>query len=159
MSETPPRLSDTPPLLVGEFVEVPAPNVPFGGSSDYMRMLREAQGETSCRTSCGVSPYLSHNLSPKSPPNSPSVELADDPDLDLTDIYINREVFMSDFIWDWSSRPNIDPPKQWKLSSPGLASILSLPSQNWSQQLHHQHHQKHHHQDHHHQDHHHQDHC
>ena len=81
-----------------------------------MRMLREAQGETSCRTSCGVSPYLSHN-SPKSPPNSPSLELAEEPDLDLTDIYINREVFMSDFIWDWSSRPNIEPPKQWKLSS------------------------------------------
>ena len=116
MSETPPLLSATPPLLVGEFVEVPAPNVPFGGSSDYMRMLREAQGETSCRTSCGVSPYLSHN-SPKSPPNSPSLELAEEPDLDLTDIYINREVFMSDFIWDWSSRPNIEPPKQWKLSS------------------------------------------
>ena len=116
MSETPTRLSDTPPLLAGEFVEVPAPNVPFGGSSDYMRMLREAQGETSCCTSCGVSPYLSHN-SPKSPPNSPSAELAEDTDLDLTDIYINREVFMSDFIWDWSSRPNIEPPKQWKLSS------------------------------------------
>ena len=116
MSETPPLLSATPPLLVGEFVEVPAPNVPFGGSSDYMRMLREAQGETSCRTSCGVSPYLSHN-SPKSPPNSPSLELAEEPDLDLTDIYINREVFMSDFIWDWSSRPNITPPKQWKLQT------------------------------------------
>ena len=108
-------MSETPPI-VGGFVEVPPPNVPFGGSSDYMRMLREAQGETSCRTSCGVSPYLSHN-SPKSPPNSPSAELAEDTDLDLTDIYINREVFMSDFIWDWSSRPNIEPPKQWKLSS------------------------------------------
>ena len=118
MSESPPRLSDTPPLLVGGFVEVPAPNVPFGENSDYMRMLREAQGETSCRTSCGVSPYLSHN-SPKSPPNSPSLEMATGPDseLDLGDVYINREVCMSDFIWDWSSRPNIEPPKQWKLSS------------------------------------------
>ena len=124
MSETPPRLSDTPPLLVGEFVEVPAPNVPFGGSSDYMRMLREAQGETSCRTSCGVSPYLSHNLSPKSPPNSPSLEQTEESDLDLTDVYINRDVFMSDFIWDWSSRPNIVPPKQWKLQNkcPAAAS-------------------------------------
>ena len=61
MSATPPRLSDTPPLLAGGFVEVPVPHVPFGGDSDYMRMLREAQGETSCRTSCMVSPYLSHN--------------------------------------------------------------------------------------------------
>ena len=34
-------------------------------------------------------------------------------------VYINtvrepREE-MSEFIWDWSSRPNIAPPKQWKL--------------------------------------------
>jgi len=116
MSETPPRLSATPPLLAGGFVEVPAPNLPFGGTSDYMRMLREAQGETSCRTSCGVSPYMSHN-SPKSPPNSPTVELTEDQDLDLSDVYINREVAISDLIWDWSSRPNIDPPKQWRLQN------------------------------------------
>ena len=131
MSETPQRLSDTPPLLVGEFVEVPAPDVPFGGSSDYMRMLREAQGETSCRTSCGVSPYLSHN-SPKSPPNSPSLELTEDPDLELTDIYINREVFMSDFIWDWSSRPNIIPPKQWRLQNNPAKFPVATPSQKKS---------------------------
>merc|ERR1712141_736176 len=114
MSETPPRLSATPPLLAGGFVEVPAPNLPFGGTSDYLRMLREAQGETSCRTSCGVSPYMSHN-SPKSPPNSPTLELTED--LDLSDVYINREVPISDFIWDWSSRPNIEPPKQWRLQN------------------------------------------
>ena len=133
MSETPTRLSDTPPLLAGEFVEVPAPNVPFGGSSDYMRMLREAQGETSCRTSCGVSPspYLSHN-SPKSPPNSPSAELAEDTDLDLTDIYINREVLMSDFLWDWSSRPNITPPKQWRLQSNPVKCPVSTASEKKS---------------------------
>ena len=131
MSETPTRLSDTPPLLAGEFVEVPAPNVPFGGSSDYMRMLREAQGETSCRTSCGVSPYLSHN-SPQSPPNSPSLERAGDTDLDLTDIYINREVFMSDFLWDWSSRPNITPPKQWRLQSNPVKCPVATASEKKS---------------------------
>ena len=124
MSETPPRLSATPPLLAGGFVEVPAPNLPFGGTSDYMRMLREAQGETSCRTSCGVSPYMSHN-SPKSPPNSPTVEMTEDLDLDLSDVYINREVAISDFIWDWSSRPNIDPPKQWRLQSSSKSSSTS----------------------------------
>merc|ERR1712168_662970 len=120
MSETPQRPSTTPPLL--GFVEVPAPDVPFGGSSDYMRMLREAQGETSCRTSCGVSPYMSHN-SPKSPPNSPTVELTED--LELSDVYINREVPISDFIWDWSSRPNIEPPKQWRLQSSSKSSSSS----------------------------------
>ena len=56
------------------------------------------------------------------------MELAEEPDLDLTDIYINREVFMSDFIWDWSSRPNIDPPKQWKLSSSKSGSSSCIVS-------------------------------
>jgi len=117
-------------------VEVPPPNVPFGGSSDYMRMLREAQGEsscrTSCRTSCRVSPYMSHN-SPKSPPNSPHNERQDDDsetignhDTDLSEVYINTisDGDTSDFIWDWSSRPNIAPPKQWKLQ----ASVNSAKS-------------------------------
>jgi len=121
-------MSETPPI-VGGFVEVPPPNVPFGGSSDYMRMLREAQGEsscrTSCRTSCRVSPYMSHN-SPKSPPNSPHNERQDDDsetignhDTDLSEVYINTisDGDTSDFIWDWSSRPNIAPPKQWKLQA------------------------------------------
>lgn len=89
-----------------------------------IKMLREAQGETSCRTSCGVSPYLSHN-SPKSPPNSPTVERTSDLELDFSDIYINREVPISDFIWDWSSRPNIDPPKQWRLQSSSKSSSSS----------------------------------
>ena len=62
-------------------MEVPPPHVPFGGSSDYMRMLREAQGVTSnvtsTRTSCRVSPYMSSHHSPKSPPNSPNNERAE----------------------------------------------------------------------------------
>jgi len=118
-------MSETPPLVSGGFVEVPAPHVPFGGSSDYMRMLREAQGVTSnvtsTRTSCRVSPYMSSHHSPKSPPNSPNNERAEyyGGDTDLSGVYINtvrepREE-MSEFIWDWSSRPNILPPKQWKL--------------------------------------------
>lgn len=115
------KMSETPPMISG-FVDVPAPHVPFGGSSDYMRMLREAQGEssarTSCRTSCRVSPFMSHNMSPKSPPNSPHNEREDGQDsTDLSNVYINniKDGEFSDFIWDWSSRPNIQPPKQWKL--------------------------------------------
>ena len=72
------KMSETPPLVSGGFVEVPPPHVPFGGSCDYMRMLREAQGVTSTvtstRTSCRVSPYMSSHHSPKSPPNSPNNE-------------------------------------------------------------------------------------
>lgn len=126
-------MSETPPLVSG-FVEVPPPNLPFGGSSDFMRMLREAQGETSnhtsCRTSCRVSPYMSHN-SPKSPPNSPTNERSDsNQETDLTDVYINTEMAMSDFIWDWSSRPNIVPPKQWRLNSATSTKSLCSNSSN-----------------------------
>merc|ERR1711963_150150 len=90
---------------------------------------------------------MSHN-SPKSPPNSPTVELTDDMDFDLTDIYINREVPISDFIWDWSSRPNIDPPKQWRLQSSKSSSnnscVVTLKDREDGRQefrLHHRHHQ------------------
>jgi len=64
---------------------------------------------------------MSSHHSPKSPPNSPNNERAEyyGGDTDLSGVYINtvrepREE-MSEFIWDWSSRPNILPPKQWKL--------------------------------------------
>ena len=106
-------MSDTPTSGTGSWVDLSPSPVPLSSEAQLLRMLREAQGETSCRTSCGVSPYLSHN-SPKSPPNSPTVELTEDLDFDLSDVYINREVAISDFIWDWSSRPNIAPPKAWR---------------------------------------------
>ena len=109
-------MSDTPTSCTGSWVDLAPSPGPLGSEVQLMRMLKEAQGETSCRTSCGVSPFMSHN-SPKSPPNSPTVELTEDQDLDLSDVYINREVAISDLIWDWSSRPNIDPPKQWRLQN------------------------------------------
>ena len=117
-------MSDTPTSCTGSWVDLAPSPGPLGSEVQLMRMLREAQGETSCRTSCGVSPFMSHN-SPKSPPNSPTVELTEDLDLDLSDVYINREVAISDFIWDWSSRPNIDPPKQWRLQSSSKSSSTS----------------------------------
>ena len=127
-------MSETPPLISGGFVDVPAPHVPFGGSSDYMRMLREAQGEssarTSCRTSCRVSPFMSSHHSPKSPPNSPYSERDyHDTSAELGDVYINtiKDGEVSDFIWDWSSRPNILPPKQWKLQSSNNSNATKSP--------------------------------
>jgi len=107
--------------------------IPFGSDSDYMRMLKEAQSETSCRTSARVSPITSALMSqsstcrnsptpsPKSPPNSPNAELADLAEYheDLSGIYINQlkepEAIIADFMWDWSSRPNMLPPKDWKV--------------------------------------------
>jgi len=111
--------------------------VPFGGESDYMRMLREAQSETSARTSARVSPITSAFVSqgntrappsPKSPPNSPNLEFSDSEEIN-SHIYINRAPTpaseeMSAFLWDWStstsSCPNTSttPPKNWALSLP-----------------------------------------
>ena len=125
-------MSDTPLSYTGSWVDLSgevmssgtvSPIVPLGNDSHFMRMLREAQGETSSHTSCRVSPYMSHN-SPKSPPNSPNNGRSDGwQDYDLTDVYINTNVAMSDFIWDWSSRPNIFPPKEWKLTNSNAATV------------------------------------
>jgi len=129
-------MSDTPLSYTGSWVDLTgevmssgtvSPIVPLGNDSHFMRMLREAQGETSSHTSCRVSPYMSHN-SPKSPPNSPNNERSDGgyEAYDLTDVYINTNVAMSDFIWDWSSRPNIVPPKQWKLTGSNTGKAESV---------------------------------
>jgi len=134
-------MSDTPPWSSNSWVDLSkelsgsssSPPVPFGSESDYMRMLKEAQNVTSCRTSARVSPitsaFMSQNStrrnsstpSPKSPPHSPREEIVDLAEYQeaLGEIYINRlkepEIIMSDFMWDWSSRPNILPPKDWKI--------------------------------------------
>jgi len=94
--------------------------VPFGSDQDYMRMLREAQKETSCRSSARVSPltsaFVSERsspcMSPKSPPNSPRTEIADYT-AQFRDVFINHlketDAGLTDFMWDWSSTPC--PPK------------------------------------------------
>jgi len=134
-------MSYNPPLSSSSWVDLSkelsgsssSPPIPFGSDSDYMRMLKEAQKVTSCRTSARVSPitsaFMSQNStrrnsstpSPTSPSDSPHAELVDLAEYQeaLGEIYINRikepEIIMSDFMWDWSSRPNILPPKDWKI--------------------------------------------
>jgi len=133
-------MSDTPPWSSNSWVDLSkelsgsssSPPIPFGSDSDYMRMLKEDQNVTLCRTSARVSPiasaFMSQNSthrnsstpSPKSPPDSPHEEIVDLGEYQeaLGEIYINRqkepEISMSDFMWDWSSRPNIFSPKDWK---------------------------------------------
>ena len=60
-------MSDTPLSYTGSWVDLSgevmssgtvSPIVPLGNDSHFMRMLREAQGETSSHTSCRVSPYM-----------------------------------------------------------------------------------------------------
>lgn len=150
MSETPPGMASSWVDLSREIVSVsgyvsplsprrlaPAATSTFGSDYDYMRMLREAQRETSCRSSARVSPITSALVSqastgrnspttscasPKSPPNSPRTEMADLADFSeqLEGVYINRlketEAGMTDLMWDWSSTPSICPPKDWRFS-------------------------------------------
>jgi len=113
--------------------------VPFGSDQDYMRMLREAQKETSCRSSARVSPltsaFVSEKsspcLSPKSPPNSPRTEIADYT-AQFRDVFINHmkesDTTLTDFMWDWSSTPC--PPKDWKCSGPSSSKSSSKSSKS-----------------------------
>lgn len=124
----------------------PVPGLPFGHDPEYMSMLSEAQREFSARSSARVSPMSSALMSlsstrkntptpsPKSPPNSPNNEVAGYNE-ELRGIYVNSIKDMdhasavADFMWDWSSRPNMMPPKDWKLqgqSSRGSSAIISL---------------------------------
>ncbi|XP_050421064.1 BCL2/adenovirus E1B 19 kDa protein-interacting protein 3 [Adelges cooleyi] len=97
--------------------------VPFISSGDeYLRLLKEAQRESNS-SSRVLSKESSRKGSPKSPPNSPNNELEDD----LGSVYINYsnkggELYnldkSTDWIWDWSSRPDQAPPKNWKFIHP-----------------------------------------
>lgn len=130
--------------------------VPFGGEQDYLRMLREAQRESN-RSSTKVSPISSAimslsstcrntpSASPKSPPNSPNPELVSFTE-DLKGVYINKireaesshhttnisGVSAADLMWDWSSRPNQMPPRDWKLPSTTARSRKSSSSSKLS---------------------------
>lgn len=102
--------------------------LPFATGEEYLRLLREAQRESnqsSARVSLASSRRDSPRSSPKSPPNSPNTELATDDD--LKGVYINYSSKEGDFvrvdrntdwIWDWSSRPDQMPPKDWKFKHP-----------------------------------------
>ncbi|XP_049281908.1 BCL2/adenovirus E1B 19 kDa protein-interacting protein 3 [Anopheles funestus] len=90
----------------------------FASVEEYIRLLREAQ-----RDSQESSRITSLRGSPKSPPNSPNTELAATEE-DLRNVYINHVhkegeiVKDTDWVWDWSSRPDQLPPKTWKFEHP-----------------------------------------
>ncbi|XP_063608484.1 mucin-5AC-like isoform X2 [Penaeus indicus] len=112
--------------------------LPFGNGEEYLRLLREAQkdsNQSSARVSLASSrrdtPRDSPHDSPKSPPNSPNTEMATDPEeaAVLKGVYINyynkegdfirvEKNTETDWIWDWSSRPDQTPPKEWRFSHP-----------------------------------------
>ncbi|XP_046749074.1 BCL2/adenovirus E1B 19 kDa protein-interacting protein 3 isoform X2 [Diprion similis] len=135
MSSTAKFTSDE--LLGESWVElnpVPADRVtplPFsssgGGGEEYLRLLREAQRDStqsSARHSLASSRRDTPRDSPKSPPNSPNTELSTEDE--FKGVYINYSCNKdgelvdknTDWIYEWSSRPDQAPPKDWKFKHP-----------------------------------------
>lgn len=103
--------------------------MPFSitGEREYLRLLREAQRDSthsSARHSLASSRRDTPRDSPKSPPNSPNTELSTEDE--LKGVYINygcnKEGELleknTDWIYEWSSRPDQAPPKDWKFKHP-----------------------------------------
>jgi len=134
--------------------------IPFGLDQEYIKMLKEAQKEYSARSSARVSPLSSAIMSvsstckntpsssPKSPPNSPNVGLANFKDLKEQlknqGVFINREPepTMDDILCstDWRSRPNMLPPRNWRLASSnnssGSASVKNEgKNKDWNSEI------------------------
>lgn len=101
-------------------------------NGDMAKLLWEAQKESN-HSSGRVSGASSRKGSPKSPPNSPNSEstgsnesAGSDPD-SLNDVYINPDkgdllesvqINTTDWVRDWSSRPDQLPPKEWNFRHP-----------------------------------------
>ncbi|KAK2584391.1 hypothetical protein KPH14_006775 [Odynerus spinipes] len=102
--------------------------LPFSsGGEEYLRLLREAQRDStqsSARHSLASSRRDTPRDSPKSPPNSPNTELSTEDE--LKGVYINYNCNKegelldknTDWIYEWSSRPDQAPPKDWKFKHP-----------------------------------------
>ncbi|XP_029176167.1 BCL2/adenovirus E1B 19 kDa protein-interacting protein 3-like isoform X2 [Nylanderia fulva] len=97
------------------------------GEREYLRLLREAQRDSthsSARHSLASSRRDTPRDSPKSPPNSPNTELSTEDE--LKGVYINYNYNKegelleknTDWIYEWSSRPDQAPPKDWKFKHP-----------------------------------------
>lgn len=94
--------------------------LPFSNGEEYLRLLREAQREStpSSRVSSASSTH-----SPKSPPNSPNTEMCGEDE--LKNVYINywnktagETQKDTDWLEEWNSRPDQRPPKDWKFEHP-----------------------------------------
>jgi len=114
----------TPPLIGPQF-KSPDRSVPFSATEEYLRLLREAQRESNQSSQVSLASSSRRDTphsSPKSPPNSPNTEHC--PDEDLKNVYINYwskdgdAHKDTDWIWEWSSRPDQQPPKDWKFEHP-----------------------------------------
>lgn len=158
MTDTPPGATSSWVDLTREsstnpFASPPGPSspcrttpVPFNVDNDYIRMLREAQRE-SARSSARVSPISSAmvsmsstckntpSASPKSPPNSPNTELANYEE-NLRGVVVNREPDIQEdaSVANWRSRPNLYPPRGWRLPTTNNSSKNSSGAQSDSEE-------------------------
>lgn len=132
MTSTPPKSSEE--MLSDSWIEfsnsgMRSPErvtpLPFSFGDEYLRLLREAQrdsNQSSRVVSLTSSRRDTPKESPKSPPNSPN--LTED---ELRGVYINYwnkeggeyvNFQNTDWIWEWSSRPDQMPPKGWNFQHP-----------------------------------------
>ena len=104
-------MAETPPGVYGwvDLSREGSISIDDLGQDDFVKMLKEAQIEASQEGSSKISPLM-----------TPSPVFIDDDETDLTKVYINT-VSEGDIDTEnindifWMSRPNISPPKQWKL--------------------------------------------
>lgn len=140
MTATPPRSSEE--ILSDSWIEfsnngIRSPGritpLPFSFGDEYLRLLREAQRESN-QSSRVVSLTSSRRdtpkESPKSPPNSPNLT-----DEELRGVYINYwnkdggeyvNFQNTDWVWEWSSRPDQLPPKGWNFKHPRRPAGYSM---------------------------------
>lgn len=157
MTSTPPKLHTNLNEILGEsWIELTSTAAmmgmrsperitpqPFSSSEEYLRLLREAQRESNQSSrvvSLASSRRDTPRDSPKSPPNSPNNELH--PDDNLKNIYINywsggrmendQAAKDTDWIWEWSSRPDQVPPKDWKFEHPSQHSSSQQQKKKFS---------------------------
>lgn len=133
MTTTPPKSAEE--MLSDSWIEFSSNGIrspgritplPFNTNDEYLRLLREAQrdsNQSSRVVSLTSSRRDTPKESPKSPPNSPN--LTED---ELRGVYINYwnkeggqyvNFQNTDWIWEWSSRPDQMPPKGgWNFQHP-----------------------------------------
>ncbi|XP_064630141.1 BCL2/adenovirus E1B 19 kDa protein-interacting protein 3-like [Lineus longissimus] len=74
------------------------------------RLLMEAQRDSSSKASSNASSRGASSRGSPRGPHSPNSELATGE--------VGKEIVVSDWIWDWSSRPETNPPSEWKFKHP-----------------------------------------
>lgn len=122
---------DKYPMTPGHLSPVLSPSSQlFNG--DMSRLLLEAQRESNNSSVLG-SRGSTRRGSPRSPPNTPEPKLPEllaiEQEVEIDEIYINddREELNSisppQMIYDWSSRPDQLPPKEWNFRHPKKVNL------------------------------------